>query len=73
MGTCQICGDTKKDEEMIDCCEDCYAPKKKYEKVVLALEKLVFLHGCEQEGIESGQPTPDQWIKAVNEAEEALN
>ena len=37
-----------------------------------ALQNLVYLHACEQEGIESGQPTPEQWFKAVEDAEEAL-
>lgn len=37
-----------------------------------ALARLVFLHECEQEGIGSGQPKPEEWIKAVQEAEEAL-
>jgi len=37
-----------------------------------ALQNLVYLHACEQEGVESGQPTPEQWFKAVEDAEEAL-
>lgn len=37
-----------------------------------ALEKLVFMHTCEQEGISSGIPTPNQWLQAVDEAQEAL-
>lgn len=37
-----------------------------------ALADLVFLHGCEQEGIESGMPTPDQWEQAVDNAVIAL-
>jgi len=37
-----------------------------------ALENLVFLHTCEQEGIESGQPTPEEWYTAVNAAEKAI-
>jgi hypothetical protein len=37
-----------------------------------ALERLVFLHQCEQEGISSGMPTPKQWIDAVEVAEQAL-
>jgi len=34
-----------------------------------ALKELVHLHGCEQEGLLSGQPTPEQWYKAVEKAE----
>lgn len=37
-----------------------------------ALEKLIDLHMCEQEGIGSGMPTPKQWIDTVDEACEAL-
>ena len=37
-----------------------------------ALQNLVYLHAREQEGVESGQPTPEQWFKAVEDAEEAL-
>jgi hypothetical protein len=38
-----------------------------------ALQELVHLHGCEQEGIGSGQPTFQQWIDAVNKASEAID
>jgi len=37
-----------------------------------ALADLVFLHGCEQEGIESAMPTPEQWEQAVENAVIAL-
>ena len=37
-----------------------------------ALADLVFLHGCEQEGIESAMPTPEQWEQAVDNAVMAL-
>ena len=37
-----------------------------------ALKQLVHLHGCEQEGLLSGQPTPEQWYKAVERAEAAI-
>lgn len=37
-----------------------------------ALRQLVHLHGCEQEGLLSGQPTPEQWHKAVEQAEAAI-
>ena len=37
-----------------------------------ALQDLVHLHSCEQEGLLSGQPTAKQWIKAVNQAEKAI-
>ena len=37
-----------------------------------ALLELVHLHQCEQEGLTSGQPSPEQWYKAVNKAEEAI-
>ena len=41
-------------------------------KIKEALQNLVYLHMCEQEGIESGMPTSNQWFKAVEDAEEAL-
>lgn len=37
-----------------------------------ALAELVHLHGCEQEGVESGMPTPEQWTQAVDNAVIAL-
>lgn len=37
-----------------------------------AIENLIHLHGCEQEGMVSGQPTPKQWIEAVQAAHEAI-
>jgi hypothetical protein len=37
-----------------------------------ALERLVHLNLCEQEGLSSGQPTPEMWMEAVNQASEAL-
>ena len=36
-------------------------------KIKEALQNLVYLHTCE-----SGQPTSEQWFKAVEDAEEAL-
>jgi hypothetical protein len=39
------------------------------EALLEALKELVHLHGCEQEGLLSGQPTPEQWYKAVEKAE----
>src|SRR5690349_19590289 len=38
-----------------------------------ALQGLVFLHMCEQEGLSSGQPEPKQWLEAVDKASEAIN
>ncbi|SFK98966.1 hypothetical protein SAMN05216357_11037 [Porphyromonadaceae bacterium KH3CP3RA] len=31
------------------------------------------LHICEQEGIASGMPTPEQWLSAVEKLEQVLN
>ena len=36
-----------------------------------ALEELLFLNSCEEEGISSGQPTPEQWRKAFDKASRA--
>jgi hypothetical protein len=45
---------------------------KQMDELLTALTQLVHLHGCEQEGIESGQPTPEQWYTAVDAAEAAI-
>lgn len=37
-----------------------------------ALQELTHLHACEQEGIRSGQPTPEQWFEAVEKAGKAI-
>ncbi len=37
-----------------------------------ALQRLVHLHNCEMEGISSGQPTPEEWMDAINYGNEAL-
>lgn len=36
-----------------------------------AVDKIIHLHMCEQEGISSGMPTPEQWEKAVDDLHEA--
>lgn len=36
------------------------------------LQNLIHLHTCEQEGIGSGQPTPKEWMEAVDKAHEAV-
>jgi hypothetical protein len=45
---------------------------KQRDELLEALKELVHLHGCEQEGIGSGQPTPEQWYKAVDKASLAI-
>lgn len=37
-----------------------------------ALQDLVHLHACEQEGISSGQPSPTDWLLAVDKANEVI-
>lgn len=37
-----------------------------------ALQNLIFLHSCEQEGIGNSQPKPSQWFEAVDKAETAI-
>ena len=41
-------------------------------RIIESFDYLLHLHNCEMEGIESGQPTPEQWFKAVEDAEKAL-
>lgn len=43
------------------------------DKLIDAFSELLHLHSCEQEGIVSGQPTREQWLKAYNDAVMALN
>lgn len=42
-------------------------------EILEALQNLVFLHGCEQEGIGSAMPTWGQWMEAISKAEKAIN
>ncbi len=37
-----------------------------------ALQELVHLHMCEQEGMCSGLPSADQWYKAIEKASKAI-
>ena len=37
-----------------------------------ALQDLVHLHLCEQEGVSSGMPTREQWFDAVDKASKAI-
>jgi hypothetical protein len=37
-----------------------------------AAENILHLHLCEQEGLQSGQPTPQMWMEAVDKLSEAL-
>lgn len=37
-----------------------------YDELNGAAQELVHLHACEQEGLSSGKPTPQQWFDAVN-------
>lgn len=40
--------------------------------LLAALNRLVHLHLCEQEGISSGMPTVEDWYEAVETAEAAI-
>jgi hypothetical protein len=37
-----------------------------------AAKELLHLHSCEQEGLQSGKPTPKQWFDAVNNLSDAI-
>ena len=39
----------------------------------IAASQVLHLHLCEQEGIVSGQPTPKQWLEAVDKLSKALH
>lgn len=51
--------------------------KQEKDKEIAALKaaskELIHLHMCEQEGIESGKPTPRQWMDAVYKLSELVN
>ena len=56
--------------------EECHANAKVMvaaPELLKALQNLVHLHLCEQEGISSGQPTPYEWLKAVEDSNESIN
>ena len=42
------------------------AERERAGKLVECAERLLFLHGCEQEGISSGKPSFADWITATN-------
>lgn len=41
-------------------------------EAIKKIEHLLHLHACEQEGLTSGQPKPEDWFNAVNEAQKAI-
>jgi len=51
----------------------CAEKDKEIETLRQPAAELLHLHLCEQEGVVSGQPTPKQWLKAVDELAKALN
>ena len=66
---------------------DCPIPKHHWETIeeygqeirneskllFIAALQILHLHLCEQEGIGSGQPTPKQWLDAVDKLSKALH
>jgi len=46
--------------------------EKQASEIVEKAKNLTFLHSCEQEGLESGQPKASEWRKAVEELQEAI-
>lgn len=41
-------------------------------ELLKALQELLHLHSCEQEGLASGQPSFDDWIKVTEKGNEAI-
>ena len=56
-------------DEMIARCNELF---KERDELIEALRELIHLHACEQEGISAGMPTPQQWIEAVDKADNVL-
>lgn len=73
---CIMCFAKRADERLIDWAKDIqffpFSLKNESNEIREALEELVHLHGCEQEGLQSGRPTPEQWLNAINKAHDAL-
>lgn len=42
-------------------------------ELLWAAEKILHLHLCEQEGIGAGQPSPTDWLNAVDALSDAIN
>ena len=38
-----------------------------------AIERILFINACEQEGMEGGMPTPEMWMEGFDELEEAYD
>ena len=65
--------------------EQCQALMKEYaqqqlsaelersKKLVQCAESLLFLHGCEQEGLSSGKPSFADWIHATNNLQNEID
>lgn len=45
---------------------------RKTAALLKASRHLTYLHACEQEGLSSGQPSPEDWYKAVNSVNNAI-
>lgn len=47
--------------------------EKRIEKAIPAIDNMIFLHTCEQEGMSSGKPSFDEWMKAYDDLCKALS
>jgi len=80
MSTCGTCSKKGRCQDYVMYGEYCQAwvadeattLRRKLETIKKAAAVLVHLHLCEQEGIENGQPTPEQWTEAVDNLAELL-
>lgn len=64
---------TKKYSEVMQLQKDKYKLEAENKELREKSESLLFLHGCEEEGMASGQPTARQWRDAVHNLRELLN
>ena len=82
-----ICNRCKKEKPLnaISLCSECWQDVSKnkstepvaterhmVEGLLNAAGEILHLHLCEQEGLSSGQPSPKQWIEAVNKLSESI-
>ena len=49
------------------------AERERSKKLVQCAESLLFLHGCEQEGLSSGKPSFADWIHATNNLQNEID
>jgi|SRR5690625_3221987 len=63
---------SSRSEELRQVKKNCRYQADRIRTLESAASKLIDLHMCEMEGLSSGQPTPEEWMDAVDALSEAL-